>query len=86
MLSVNDRVDIPSRYQTNCGRVRYIGEVNFGDDDSEVDRPYGHSQDEDNVWVGIELDSPWGNTDGSVDVRYMRLSLQEFGIFNTFLY
>lgn len=54
-LSVNDRVDIPSRSLSNCGCVRYLGKVRFADEDDED-------------WVGIELDEPQGNTDGSIDV------------------
>eukprot|EP01138_Halocafeteria_seosinensis_P001421 gb/GECG01001457.1/.p1 GENE.gb/GECG01001457.1/~~gb/GECG01001457.1/.p1 ORF type:complete len:1561 (+),score=269.21 gb/GECG01001457.1/:1-4683(+) len=84
MLSLNDRVDIPSRFQTNCGRVRYIGKVNFGgDDDARGEDVYGarQSHEDSDVWVGIELDSPWGNTDGSVDgYRYFSCS-PGYGLF-----
>ena len=63
-LKVGDRVNLPRFGRENCGVVKYRGILT------------GVAGSQNKVYLGIELDEPWGKNDGSINDRRFYMSRQ----------
>eukprot|EP00945_MAST-04E_sp_MAST-4E-sp1_P008950 g8950.t1 len=68
-IKVGDRVNLPRFGRKNCGVVKYRGILT------------GIAGSQNKVYLGIELDEPWGKNDGSVGDRRFFTCQQDCGLF-----
>ena len=68
-LKVGDRVNLPRFGRENCGVVKYRGILT------------GVAGSQNKVYLGIELDEPWGKNDGSINDRRFFTCQDKCGLF-----